>query len=70
MPGKENIVRIIGRHTKLEAKGLRYFGLCPFHKEQTPSFSVSQGQQTFYCFGCRAHGNADDFERMIGEMKG
>ena len=45
-----DIVDVVSEYVKLERKGKDYFGLCPFHKEKTPSFSVSSGKQIYYCF--------------------
>jgi DNA primase len=56
-----NIVELIGQTVKLKRRGGKYVGLCPFHSEKTPSFSVDPGKQFFYCFGCKANGNAIDF---------
>ncbi len=52
-----DIVDVAGEMTRLEKKGKRYKGLCPFHKEKTPSFSVDPVQGLFYCFGCGAGGD-------------
>ena len=49
------------RDSRLQKKGSTYFGLCPFHNEKTPSFSVSPGKQMYYCFGCGAGGNVLTF---------
>lgn len=54
---KNNIVDVISEYVKLQKKGSTYFGLCPFHNEKTPSFSVSPNKQMYYCFGCGAGGN-------------
>lgn len=56
-----DIVDVIGEYVKLEKKGKDYFGLCPFHKEKTPSFSVVSGKQIYYCFGCGKGGNVIHF---------
>ena len=56
-----DIVDVISGYVRLQQKGRDYFGLCPFHNERTPSFSVSQGKQMYYCFGCGAGGNALTF---------
>ncbi|MBB6448845.1 DNA primase [Geomicrobium halophilum] len=57
-----DIVDIIGESVQLQKKGeYRYAGLCPFHDENTPSFSVSQDRQLYYCFGCGAAGNVITF---------
>ncbi len=51
-----NIIDVISQHVKLRKAGKDYMGLCPFHKEKTPSFTVSVEKQIFYCFGCREGG--------------
>ena len=56
-----DIVDVIGGYVKLNKKGSSYMGLCPFHKEKTPSFSVSQDNQFYHCFGCGASGNVIGF---------
>ncbi|NLW44340.1 MAG: DNA primase [Syntrophomonadaceae bacterium] len=56
-----DIVDIIGERVELSRRGNRYWGLCPFHSEKTPSFSVSQEKQLFYCFGCHQGGNVFTF---------
>lgn len=56
-----DIVDIISGYVKLQKKGNSYFGLCPFHSEKTPSFSVSRDKQMYYCFGCGAGGNVFTF---------
>ena len=58
---KNDIVDLIGGYVKLQRKGSSYFGLCPFHNEKSPSFSVSPGKQMYYCFGCGAGGNVFTF---------
>ncbi len=55
------IVSVIAEYTKLDRKGKNYFGLCPFHKEKTPSFSVEPLKQIYYCFGCGKGGNVIHF---------
>ncbi len=57
----KTIIDIISKDVKLKKKGKRYVGLCPFHEEKTPSFSVSQEKGLFYCFGCHAGGDAAAF---------
>ena len=54
---------LIGKRVKLVRKGRRYSGLCPFHSEKTPSFSVVDDQGFYHCFGCGAHGDAISFLR-------
>ncbi len=58
---KNDIVEVISGYVKLTRKGSSYFGLCPFHNEKSPSFSVSPGKQMYYCFGCGAGGNVFTF---------
>ena len=58
---RNDIVDIIGQYVNLKKKGANYFGLCPFHNEKSPSFSVSPGKQMYYCFGCGAGGNVITF---------
>ena len=56
-----NIVDVIGSAVSLKRTGSNYVGLCPFHNEKTPSFSVSESKQMYYCFGCHAGGNVLTF---------
>lgn len=56
-----DIVEVISQHVRLKKMGANYFGLCPFHGEKTPSFSVSPSKQMYYCFGCGAGGNVISF---------
>lgn len=58
---RNDIVDVISGYVRLQKKGSSYFGLCPFHNEKTPSFSVSQDKQMYYCFGCGAGGNVFTF---------
>lgn len=58
---KNDIVSVIGEYIKLERKGNSFKGLCPFHKEKTPSFSVHEDRQIFKCFGCGKGGNVVHF---------
>ncbi len=60
-----NIVDIISQYVVLKRKGRNYFGLCPFHNEKSPSFSVSENKQIFHCFGCGAGGDALLFIQKI-----
>ena len=59
--GSSDIVSIIGRYTSLKRRGHRYVGLCPFHKEKTPSFTVDPDRGLYYCFGCHAGGSIFNF---------
>jgi len=56
-----DIVEVVSRYVQLKKAGANYVGLCPFHNEKTPSFSVSPAKQFYHCFGCAAHGNAIGF---------
>ena len=58
---RNDIVEVISSYVKLQKRGSTYFGLCPFHNEKTPSFSVTPGKQMYYCFGCGAGGNVITF---------
>lgn len=58
---RNDIVEVISSYVRLQKKGSNYFGLCPFHNEKSPSFSVSPVKQIYYCFGCGAGGNVITF---------
>ena len=58
---RNDIADVISGYVRLQKKGSSYFGLCPFHNEKTPSFSVSRQKQMYYCFGCGAGGNGYTF---------
>ena len=58
---KISIVELISGYLPLKQKGDKYWGLCPFHNEKTPSFSVTEDKNMFYCFGCHKGGNVFDF---------
>ncbi|NLG02453.1 MAG: DNA primase [Clostridia bacterium] len=58
---RNDIVSVISGYVRLQKKGSNYFGLCPFHNEKSPSFSVSPVKQMYYCFGCGAGGNVITF---------
>lgn len=60
-----DIVDLISEYIKLEKKGRNYFGLCPFHSERTPSFTVSREKKIFHCFGCNKGGNVFQFLSQI-----
>lgn len=63
-----DIVEVVSEYVKLDKKGKDYFGLCPFHKEKTPSFSVVPSKQIFYCFGCGKGGNVFQFVMNIENL--
>lgn len=65
---RTDIVDLINRYVPLKAKGANYMGLCPFHSEKTPSFSVSPSKQIFHCFGCGKGGNAFKFLMEIEQF--
>lgn len=60
-----NIVDVIGEYVTLKRKGTTYFGLCPFHREKTPSFAVSETKQVYHCFGCHNGGTVIQFLQNI-----
>lgn len=60
-----DIVDVVSEYVRLEKKGKNYFGLCPFHREKTPSFSVESIKQIFYCFGCGKGGNVFQFISLV-----
>lgn len=65
---QSDIVDVISGYMQLTKRGRNYFGLCPFHGEQTPSFSVNSDKQIFHCFGCGAGGNAITFMMDIENL--
>ena len=58
---RNDIIDVVGSYVQLTKKGNNFWGLCPFHNEKTPSFSVKQDQQFYYCFGCHSGGNVVQF---------
>jgi DNA primase len=65
---RSDIVDIVGSYVHLEKRGGNYFGLCPFHSEKSPSFSVSRDKQMYYCFGCGAGGTVFNFLMQYENM--
>ena len=63
-----DIVSVVSSYMALKPKGANHFGLCPFHQERTPSFSVNADKQMFYCFGCGSGGNVLTFVMQIENM--
>ena len=63
-----DIVAVISQHTQLKRVGQRWSGLCPFHNEKSPSFSVNSTDGLYYCFGCRASGDVITFVREIEHL--
>ena len=61
-----DIVRVVGEYVRLKKTGKDFSGLCPFHQEKTPSFTVSPIKQIFYCFGC---GKGGDIFNFVMEME-
>jgi len=63
-----DIVEVVGRYVQLKKGGANFMGLCPFHNEKSPSFTVSPAKQFYHCFGCQKHGNAIGFLMDYGGM--
>jgi DNA primase len=63
-----DVVEVVSRYVRLKKSGANFQGLCPFHGEKTPSFTVSPAKQFYHCFGCGAHGNAIGFLMSYGGM--
>ncbi len=63
-----DMVDVVSEYVKLEKKGSKYFGLCPFHKEKTPSFNVEPTKQFYHCFGCGKGGNVFHFIMNIENL--
>jgi len=66
---RNDIVEVVSGYVKLERKGRSYWGLCPFHSEKTPSFSVEPNKQFFYCFGCNKGGSVIQFIMNIENLE-
>lgn len=65
---RNDIAEVVGQYVKLRRRGRTYTGLCPFHNEKTPSFTVYPDTQSFYCFGCGAAGDTIGFVRKISNL--
>ena len=63
-----DIAEVIGEHVALQRKGGRYWGLCPFHQEKSPSFTVTPDKGVFYCFGCHKGGTVFDFVMEVEKV--
>src|SRR5918994_3617168 len=63
-----DIVGVISQHVQLRRVGQRWQGLCPFHSEKTPSFSVNANEAVYYCFGCQARGDVITFVREVEHL--
>ncbi|HDD3809184.1 TPA: DNA primase [Staphylococcus aureus] len=65
---KTDILDLVSEYVKLEKRGRNYIGLCPFHDEKTPSFTVSEDKQICHCFGCKKGGNIFQFTQEIKDI--
>ena len=65
---RTDIEELVGRYVTLKRAGANLLGLCPFHSEKTPSFTVTPAKKMFYCFGCHAGGDAITFVRKINNL--
>src|SRR5204863_4753212 len=63
-----SLASAVGRRVKLQRRGREFVGLCPFHKEKTPSFTVVEEKAFFHCFGCGAHGDVVGFAMRMGNL--
>ncbi|HEX7967953.1 MAG TPA: DNA primase [Stellaceae bacterium] len=63
-----SLAEIVGRHVRLTRRGREYVGLCPFHKEKTPSFNVVEDKGFYHCFGCGAHGDVIGFAMQTSNL--
>src|SRR5947209_17589979 len=63
-----NLIEVVGEHVVLRKSGSNYTGLCPFHSERTPSFSVSEQKQVYHCYGCKAGGDVVSFVMQMHGM--
>src|SRR5487761_756966 len=62
---KVDLVKIVQEHLRLTRRNKDFVGLCPFHQEDTPSFTVHPDRQSWYCFGCERHGDVFTFVELI-----
>ena len=58
---RTSLAEVVGKRVKLIKKGHEFSGLCPFHNEKTPSFTLNEDKGFYHCFGCQSHGSAIDF---------
>lgn len=65
---RSGLVSVIGRRVRLQKKGREYLGLCPFHNEKTPSFTVNEDKGFYHCFGCGEHGSVFDFVMKVENL--
>ncbi len=63
-----DLVDVVSKHVALRKVGRRWTGLCPFHAERTPSFSVNGEDGLYYCFGCQARGDVISFVRQVEHL--
>ena len=66
---RNDIVDVVSQYVNLKRSGRNFMGLCPFHKEKSPSFCVSADKQIFHCFGCGVGGNVIHFISKIGDLR-
>ena len=65
---RNDITEVVSGYVKLERRGRRYFALCPFHSEKSPSFCIEPSKQFFYCFGCNKGGSVIQFIMNIEQL--
>jgi DNA primase len=65
---KVSLLDLVGQHVALRKKGREHIGLCPFHREKSPSFTVNEDKGFFHCFGCGVHGDVIDFVMRFGKL--
>src|SRR5205085_2574526 len=63
-----SLAAVVGRRVRLVKRGREYLGLCPFHKEKTPSFHVVEDKGFFHCFGCGVHGDVIGYTMQSGNL--